>query len=70
MSPELLALLGVLLGGGGVTAVVAFRKAGPESAAIATETLIKVNEELRREITRLSGEVEKLRKALEGNGSL
>ncbi len=70
MSPELVALLGVLLGGGGVTAVVAFRKAGPESAAIATETLINVNEELRKEIARLSAEVAKLREALEGNGSL
>ena len=70
MSPELLSLLGVILGGGFVGGVAAFRKAGTESSAIATETLIKVNEELRKEITRLSDEVKHLREALEAKGSL
>jgi formiminotetrahydrofolate cyclodeaminase len=70
MNPELVALLGVILGGGGVSAFVAARKAGPESAAIATETLIKVNEELRKEISRLSEEVQKLREELRERGSL
>lgn len=59
MSPEVLALLGVILGGGGVSAFVAFRKAGPESAAIATETLIAVNNELRSELARRDKEVER-----------
>lgn len=70
MSPELVAILGVVLGGGFAGSIAVFRKAGPESAAIATETLIKVNEELRRELNWLNDEVKRLRSALENQGSL
>lgn len=65
LTPALISLLGVILGGGFVGGVVAFRKAGAESGAIATETLIKVNQELRVELNRLNDEVKRLRAALE-----
>jgi hypothetical protein len=65
MSPEIVALLGFILGGGVAGSYAAFRKVGPETTAIATESLIRVNEELRKEIGRLSIEVEKLRAVVE-----
>lgn len=69
MSPQVVGLLGIILGGGfvgGISSfIINFRKSGPETAAIATETLIKVNEELRLEIKRLSDEVERLRSTME-----
>lgn len=70
MTPAVVGLLGILLGGGFLGAIVTFRKAGTESSAIAMESLIKVNEELRKELNRLNGEVEKLRTALERRGPL
>lgn len=70
MTPAVVGLLGILLGGGFIGGVAAFRRAGSESNAIATESLIKVNEELRRELARLNDEVARLRTALEANGSL
>lgn len=52
----LAALVTALLGGGVVAAVAAYRKAGPEAEGIATETLIKVVEELRIELSRRATE--------------
>ena len=61
MTPQVIALLGLLLGGGFLGAIVTFRKAGAESASIATKTLIAVNEELRRDLTRRDTELAILR---------
>lgn len=70
MTPEIVGVLGLILGGGLAGSYVAFRKVGPETSAIATESLIKVNEELRKEISRLSNEVERLRTTVESKGTL
>ena len=64
MTPEITALLGVILGGGFVSGIAAFRKAGAESSSAATQSLIAVNEELRRELSRRDAELAKLRERL------
>jgi len=65
VSQQVVAILVAVLGAGGVGSILAFRKTDNEASAIATESLIKVNEELRREIVRLSEEVQHLRSAIE-----
>lgn len=52
----LAALVTALLGGGFIAAIAAYRKAGPEAEAIAAQTLIRVNEELRKELSRRATE--------------
>lgn len=64
MTPEVVGLMGALLGGGFIGAVAAFRKAGAESSSVATQSLIAVNEELRRELARRDSELAKLRERL------
>lgn len=58
----LTAIVGAILGGGLLTGIAAFRKAGPERENMTVDTLRGVIQELREEITRLSAEVEVLRK--------
>lgn len=50
------ALVTALLGGSLVAAIAAYRKAGPEAEAIAARTLIQVNDELRKELSRRAAE--------------
>lgn len=47
-----LALVGILLGGSGVGAFVAFKKAAPEAESISVTTLRGVIEEMREELSR------------------
>lgn len=63
--PAVVGLLGVLLGGGFIGGIAAFRKAGSESTAIGIQSLIAVNKELRGEVQRLTAQVQELRHALE-----
>jgi predicted nuclease with TOPRIM domain len=58
------ALAAALLGAGGIGGVVAYRKVGKEAEQIAAQTLIEVNQELRRELARRDEEIEKLRAKL------
>lgn len=50
------AVVAALLGGGFIAAIAAWRKAGPEAEAIAAKTLIQVNDELRKELSRRAEE--------------
>ena len=59
------ALVTVLLGGGVTGAIVAFRRAGPETESISVQTMRDVIAELRRELSRLSAENERLRESVE-----
>lgn len=52
IDPTIGVIVSVILSGSIVGAIAAFKKAGPEAGAIAAETLIKVNEELRKELSR------------------
>jgi flagellar motility protein MotE (MotC chaperone) len=45
-------MVAALLGGGLLAGFAAYKRAGPESEAIAARTLIQVNEELRKELSR------------------
>lgn len=49
------------LGTGGLGAVVAYRKAGPENTDLAARTMAFVNEELRTELKRRDEEIANLR---------
>ena len=66
MTPTVIALLGVIFGGGGIVAFVNFRKAGSESSVMATQSLIAVNEELRRDLKRRDEQNDTLQRELEG----
>src|SRR3954468_20518447 len=55
------ALITTILGGGGLAAFAAFRKAGPESESVSVSTMKEVIAELRTETSRLSAENAKLR---------
>lgn len=55
------AILTALLSGGGIGAIVAYRKAGPEVESISIKTMKEVITELRNELQRLQGENQKLR---------
>ena len=55
------AVVTALLGGGITGAIVAFRKAGPETEAISVQTLKGVIGELRAELDRLAAENRRLR---------
>jgi predicted transcriptional regulator len=59
-----IAILTALLGGGGIGAVVAYKKAGPEVESISVKTMREVIEELRLELGRLQGENKKLRETV------
>jgi predicted nuclease with TOPRIM domain len=52
MTPAVVGLIGVLISGGFIGGIVAFRKSGKESESIAAQTLIAVNAELRLELAR------------------
>lgn len=58
------AVVATLLGGGFITAVVAWRKAGPEGESIAARTLIEVNQELRNELDRRDKLIDALERRL------
>lgn len=58
------ALIAALLGAGGLGAFASFRKAGKESESIATQTLIAVNDELRKELVRRDEEIGRLRERI------
>jgi cell division protein FtsB len=60
IAPWMVGLLGAVLGGGLITALVAYRKSGPEVESISVGTMREVTEELRTEISRLKEENEKL----------
>lgn len=64
-SSVLVALVTVILGGGILGAITAFKKAGPEVESISVTTLKGVIEELRNELTRLSNENVHLRVSVE-----
>lgn len=64
MTPTVVGLLAIILGGGFLGAIITFRKAGAESSSIATETLIAVNKELRLELTRRDTELGLLRERI------
>lgn len=55
------ALAATILGAGGIGAFATYRKAGKEAENIAAQTLISVNEELRRELARRDEELDELR---------
>lgn len=55
------AFTAAILGAGGIGALAAFRKAGAEADGLAAQTLIAVNTELRRELTRRDEEITRLR---------
>lgn len=61
LDPGLVTVVGAVLTGGFVYAIVAYRKAGPEIAALGNKSLIEVNAELRTEITRQTNLIDRLR---------
>jgi hypothetical protein len=62
IDPGAIALLvTAILGSGGIASFFARRKAGAEAESIAAATLIAVNEELRRELSRRDEEIARLR---------
>jgi hypothetical protein len=52
VTPEVVGLLSILLGGGFVAGIAAWRTSGSEATTQATSSLIAVNEELRTELAR------------------
>jgi predicted nuclease with TOPRIM domain len=64
VDPAFTAIVGVLLGGGAIQAIVHYRKAGPEIDQVVSQTLITVNEHLRKELELRDVEIERLRKRL------
>jgi phage shock protein A len=65
LDPALTGLAGVVLSGGALGALVAFRKAGPENESLIARTLIEVNEELRKELDRKDKIICSLEKRME-----
>lgn len=62
LDPTLVTMIvGVILGGGGLTAYAVARKAGPEADQIVAATLIEVNKHLREELALRDKEIEHLR---------
>lgn len=62
IDPSTFALLvAAILGTGGISGLVAYRKTGSESESIAARTLIAVNDELRKELARRDSEIVQLR---------
>jgi hypothetical protein len=57
----LIALVAALFGAGGIGVFATLRKAGKETESIAIQSLIAVNEELRRELVRRDSEIASLR---------
>jgi len=58
------AVAGAILSGGLIGALAIYRKAGPEAEQIVAQTLIEVNEHLRKELALRDEEIERLRKRL------
>lgn len=57
-------LVVAILGGGGVAAILSYRKTGAEAEQIAANTLIAVNGELRSELARCHAEIAALRERI------
>lgn len=64
VDPAFTAIIGALLGGGIIQAIVRYRKAGPEIDQVVSKTLIEVNEYLRKELELRDAEIDKLRRRL------
>ncbi|HEY3435083.1 MAG TPA: hypothetical protein VGK41_05475 [Solirubrobacterales bacterium] len=64
VDPAFTAIVGAVLGGGIIQAIVRYRKAGPEIDQVVSKTLIEVNEHLRKELELRDNEIDRLRKRL------
>jgi len=60
------AIAAALLGAGGIGGFAAYRKAGKEAESISVQTMVAVNEELRREIARRDEQLKEAKEELTG----
>lgn len=65
IDPTFVGVVTVLLGGGVLSAIAVFKKAGPEVESISVSTMKDVIEELRNELSRLGEENRRLHRNIE-----